>query len=187
MFTMEGKVAKLVGKKGNGSLQFDTPSGITIHPTGLVVVADSGNHRIQVLQPDLSLSHMFGSFGSGKEQLINPRDVACDNSGTLYVADFGNHRIQLFSTNGRFVSSFGSMGDKPGQLLFPAGICWNSNTVYVTDKNNHVSVFDTSGQFLKCLENGKETLDHPSYGMAVDSSTGQIYVCERRYNRILVY
>ena len=79
-----------------------------------------GNHRIQVLNPDLTFSHSFGMKGSANGQFNNPRDIAIDSQGLVYVADLGNHRIQKFTPNGKFVAQFGSYG--PGQLNRPYGI-----------------------------------------------------------------
>ena len=112
MFTMEGEFVRLVGEKGHGPLQFNCPAGIAIHPSGLVCIVDKCNDRIQVLNPNLSLSHMFGSHGSGPGQFIQPHDVACDSSGIVYVTDYDNHRVQLFSVDGQFISSFGSKGSQ---------------------------------------------------------------------------
>ena len=58
-----GKHLRTVGTRGSRPLQFWCPVGITVHPhTGKVYVADYGNHRIQVLNFDLSY---FSSFGRG--------------------------------------------------------------------------------------------------------------------------
>ena len=60
---MDGDHIASVGKKGSGPLQFNYPEGIAISPiTGLVYIADWNNHRIQVLNPDLTFSHSFGSI-----------------------------------------------------------------------------------------------------------------------------
>ena len=191
MFTMEGEFVRSVGKYGNGPLQFTYLESIAVHPSGLVFVADDRNHRIQVLHPDLSLSHMFGSKGSRPGQFIRPDGVACDSSGIVYVTDYDNHRVQLFSADGQFISSFGCEGSQPGQLYHPHGICIDStDTVYVTDHNHRVSAFSTDGQFLKCFGkkgNGiKGELLFPK-GMAVDNTTGNIYVCDCANNRVVVY
>ena len=76
MFTLEGKFVKSVGQEGDESLQFNYPSGIAVHPSGRVFVADSLNHCIQVLNSDLTYSHMFGSKGSAPGQFRRSRDVA---------------------------------------------------------------------------------------------------------------
>ena len=70
-FTSTGKHLKTVGGEtefgtwGSGPLEFSSPGGIAVHPvTGKVYVADSGNHRIQVLNSDLTYSSSFGSRGT---------------------------------------------------------------------------------------------------------------------------
>ena len=49
-------------------------AGIAVHPSGLVfmIIAGGTNHRIQVLHPDLSFSHMFGC---GPGQFNIPDDM----------------------------------------------------------------------------------------------------------------
>ena len=183
MFTMEGEFVRSAGEEGNGPLQFHLPSGIAVGSSGLVFVLDSGNHRVQVLHPDLSLSHVFSSYGSKPGQLISPRDIACGSSDKVYVTDFGNHRVQIFSTDGQFISTC-SKDDQPeqDQLFHPTGICVDSTgTVYVTDYNNTVSGFNSSGEFLSCLETNNPR------GVGMNSTTGNMYVCDFANNRIIVY
>ena len=185
VFTMEGRFLSFVGEEGTGPLQFSFPSGIAVHPSGLVFVVDDQNHRIQVLHPDLSFSHMFGSRGSGPGQFDLPNDVACDSSGIVYVTDYNNHRVQSFSADGKFISTF----NNEKLLYHPRGICIDStDTVYVTDHNG-VSAFSTKRRFLKHFakqrrEPGK--LSHP-VGIAVDNTTGNLYVCDQNRHQVVVY
>ena len=105
MFTLEGKFIKSVGQEENGQLQFSSPQGITVHPSSRqVFIADTDNHRIQVLNNDLTYSHEFGrkSSTSGyRHRLKNnefdtPVDVACDSHGNVYVVDALNNRVQVY-------------------------------------------------------------------------------------------
>ena len=83
-FTSAGKFITAVGSKGNKPLEFNDPFGITIHPlNNKVYVADSLNHRIQILNPDLTFSSNFGSNGSGNGQFQSTWDVACDSTGNV--------------------------------------------------------------------------------------------------------
>ena len=183
LFTMEGMFVKSVGHKGQGPLEFNYPSGIAVDPSGRVFVAESPNHCIQVLNTDLSYSHTFGTEGSAPGQFSNARGVAIKRSGVVYVTDHNNHRVQLFSADGQFVSSFGSKGSQLGQLSFPTGICVDStNTVYVTDDNHRVSVYTSNGQFIKCLSG----VNDPT-GVAVDNTTGDLYVCDYANDCVVVY
>ena len=179
-----GECLKSVGGKGEGKLQFNTPTSIAVHPTGMVIIADSKNYRIQVLFPDLSFSHMFGSQGNEPGQFNGSTYVTCGiNNGTVYVVD--NHRIQLFSIEGEFIATFGS------QLAFldcPRGICVDStNRVYVTDGNNRVSVFiQDDPQHIKSFRGtGMKDDFHSTTGIAVNS-TGNLYVCDYGNNNVVV-
>ena len=108
-FTMDGKCISCVGTKGNGPLKFEYPQGIAVNrTTGQVLVTEYGNDRVQVLNSNLTFSHMFGSEGSGQGQINFPIDVAVDNKGLVYVADCVNHCIQTFTIEGHFVLLFGT-------------------------------------------------------------------------------
>ena len=189
------RFVKSVGEKGESELEFDHPSGIAVHPSGRVFVAEINNHRIQVLNNYpakflYSQAHKFGSQGSAQGQLTFPHGVAINSSGVVYVTDNGNYRVQLFSADGQFISSFGSEGSQPGQLYHPLGICVDStNTVYVTDRNHRVSVYTSSGQFIKCFGtqgSGEGELNNPQ-GLAIDNTTGPLYVCDTFNHRVVVY
>ncbi len=77
------------------------------------------NHRVTVLNSDLSFFSSFGKYGSGSGQLDNPYDVACDSTGKVYVADCKHHCIQVFTAEGKFLKRFGKRGDGKGELDYP--------------------------------------------------------------------
>ena len=80
------------------------------------MIGDWNNHRIQVLNLDLTFSHSFGSVGSANGEFHNPHNIAIDSEGLVYVVDTNNNCIQKFSPDGKFLDQFcwGSSG--PGQL-----------------------------------------------------------------------
>ena len=91
---MDGNCIASVGEWGSGPLQFRCPYGIAISPiTGQVYIVDRYNHRIQVLNPDLTFSHSFGSGGSANGQFKSPCDIAVDSQGLVYVADTSNSEV----------------------------------------------------------------------------------------------
>ena len=187
--TTDGDCLKSVGSRssGSGQLEFDFAFGITVHPTtGQIFVAEYGNNRIQVLNDDLTFSHMITLHGD--KQLDRPRDVALDNDGYLYIADRGNHCITKVTTTGEYITRIGSEGRAPGQLLTPSSVAINNNILYITDRGNHrVSVFDTKGHYLHSFDgttSGKE-FNNPQ-GIATDK-LGNLYVCDSMNNRIVVY
>ena len=61
--------------------------------------------------------------------------------------------------------------------------------MYVTDNNHRVSVYTSSGQFIKCFGtkgSGERELIYPE-GVAVDNTTGALYVCDHYNDRVVVY
>ena len=189
--SIDGEYITSVGKEGSGPLEFDHPFGIAISSTtGQIYIADCCNYRIQVLNPDLTLSHKFGIKGSAEGQLSYPRDVAIDHRGLVYVTDTDNHRIQKFTPEGQFLSQFGTKGSGPGQLKHPSGIVVdNDNLLYITDWfNHHISIFTTDGQFVRSFgEKGSsdDQFDNP-HGITIDSE-GYLYICDYCNNRLVVY
>ena len=187
-FTSDGNSITAVNREGNNQLEFNSPIGIVIHPlTRKVYVADSQNHRIQILNPDLTFS---SSFGSDNGQFQYPWDVTFDSTGNLYVADSENHCIQVFTAEGKFIRKFGKKGQGNGELNFPSSISIDSdNVVYVTEQFNHrVSVFTSEGKFLtsfgtKGSKPGQFSLPR---GISVNKN-GVVYVADYSNNRIQLF
>ena len=134
-FTTTGEFLTAVGTKGRGPLQFNDPSGVTFNATNnKVYVVEYSNHRVQVLNSDLTFSSTFGKEGSSKGQFKYPRSIACDNTGNVYVTDSLNHRIQVFTAGGKFLRMFGRYGEGRGELNSPVGITLDTNDiVYVSE------------------------------------------------------
>lgn len=188
--TFQGEVLKCIGRSGLGDLEFSTPCGITITDDGKVYVVESGNHRVQVLNPDLSFSHKFGGHGAGPGQFTRPRDIAFDAKGNSYVTDAGNHRIQKFSPTGQFLCQIGRAGSGPGQLSRPHGIAVDfNNLVHVAEVANHrVSTFTADGVFIRSFgEEGNGSGQFKGAGGMTISSDGHLYVCDFYNKRVAVY
>ncbi|MCX8109408.1 MAG: 6-bladed beta-propeller, partial [Verrucomicrobiae bacterium] len=146
------------GSFGTGDGQFRNPYGLAIDPgRNRVVVADSDNHRVVILNVNpvtgaLSFNMSFGTFGSGAGQFNKPFAVAVSpTTGRIIVADTLNHRIQIFESTGVFRSMFGSFGAGAGFLNQPKGLCVDGTTgrILVADtENNRVQCFTGTGTFL---------------------------------------
>ena len=192
--SMDGDCIASVGGKGSGPLQFNFPDGIAISPiTGQVYIADRYNHRIQVLNPDLTFSHSFGSKGSANGQFEDPHDIAIDSQGLVYVTDNSNHHIQKFSPDGKFVDQFGSRGSGPGQLKSPRGITIDTagtGLVYVSEYgNNHrVSVFTSDGVFVSSFGSKGSNIDQFNIPLGLTfNKDGLLCVCDFSNSRLVVY
>ena len=191
--SMDGDCVASVGGSGSGRLQFNGPDGIAISPiTEQVYIADWGNHRIQVLNPDLTFSHSFGKKGSANGQFKFPSDIAIDSQGLVYVTDYGNDRIQKFTPNGKFAAQFGSEGSGPGQIKCPRGITIDTaatGLVYVSEYgNDRVSVFTSDSVFVNSfgrLGSNSDQFNSPK-GLRFDKK-GFLYVCDYHNDRLVIY
>ena len=190
-FSSSGSPIRTVGTRGNGPLQFHFPVGIAVHPLNhKVYVAESDNHRIQVLNSGLTHSSYFGRFGSSNGKLNCPNDISMDRDGNVYVTDTDNHRIQVFTAEGVYLRQFGKKGKKEDALNLPVGIAIDSdNVVYIGEwGNKRVSLFSADGEFIKSFGrqgSGPAQFDSP-YGLAVDKK-GTLYVCDTDNNRIQIF
>ncbi|HTC21366.1 MAG TPA: NHL repeat-containing protein, partial [bacterium] len=80
----------------NGSFNF--PYGLAVDSNGNVFVGDTGNSRIQILDPTGAYITQFGKTGTtGTGKLNGPQGVAVDNLGGVYVSDSANNRVVVYS------------------------------------------------------------------------------------------
>ena len=70
---------------------------------GVVWVADWGNNRIQVREPDGRWRVAGGTVGGGDRargtgagEFADPSGIAVDGNGAVWVAEYGNNRIQRY-------------------------------------------------------------------------------------------
>ena len=187
-FNSNGKLITAVGKRGSSGLEFKEPVGAAIHPhSKRLYVADQFNHRIQILNPDLTFYNTFDN----NRQFNYPTDVAFDSIGNVYVADLCNDCIQIFTAEGEFLNKFGKKGKSIGELAGPSRVyVSNENVVYVAERDNHrVSMFTREGKFLRSF--GTKGSSRPGQfceprGVVVDKN-GMIYVCDRINNCLQLF
>ena len=112
------------------------------------MVADGGNHRIQVLRySDGQHLRTIGEEGAGNGQLKRPLGVALytlDGAGHLVVVEHYNHRVQVLNYgDGSHVRTIGSEGSGIGQLTHPSGV--------VIDGDGRMIVADTGNNRVQVL------------------------------------
>ena len=159
VFDRNGTFKFAFGSEGSGEGQFLSPRGIDVTKSShisrsKIVVADTGNHRIQVFHVNGTFDFTFGSEGSGNGNFSSPEGVATYRTGSgIAVADTGNHRIQVFDRNGTFDFAFGSEGSGEGQFLSPGGVgMGHGEYLFVADTGNHrVQQFFPNGMFYRVV------------------------------------
>ena len=97
VFHANGAHFRTIGGPGTDPGQFDSPIGVDVDGDGNIVVADHGNHRVQVLSSDGRHLRTWGGPDSGSAvgHFSSPLGVAVDVDGCIIVADQSNNRLQL--------------------------------------------------------------------------------------------
>ena len=201
-----GAVITLAGRSkaghndATGALaQFDNPFGVAVDSSGNVYVADSDNHRIRKITPEIEVSTFAGSSTAGDRDATgalagfrNPAGVAVDSSGNVYVADKGNHLIRRITSTRAVTTIAGTAGesgsaDGPGvttaRFNEPTGLTIDSSgNIYVVDQGgNRIRKLTKSGSgdsatyTVSTLASNR--LSSPT-GVAIDSSGETYYVTD---------
>ncbi|MSP92825.1 MAG: hypothetical protein EXR79_13645 [Myxococcales bacterium] len=161
----DGKVTTQTGMAGcgfaNGKLgeaKFLYPKGIAWNNSGLIAVADTGNHAIRLVQLGTGLVTTLagvggkeGGFadGSGINAKFNqPSALAFDTTGALFVADTSNHLIRKVTPDGTVTTIGGdgiagfkdSLDPSTAQFHYPTGIAatvgYSGTILYIADSYN---------------------------------------------------
>ena len=148
------------GASGDGgsatAAQLRNPAGITPHPDGGFLIADTGNHTVRIVD---STGRIFLIAGSGERQygedgvpanltnLYAPEGVAAGPDGTIFIGDTRASRVRWVDTGGTIHVLGGTYypnwnGDGPGtmrQISPPRGVAVAPNgDVYIADSFNHL-------------------------------------------------
>ncbi|KAL0869875.1 hypothetical protein ABMA27_006078 [Loxostege sticticalis] len=167
VFSKEGEFLRTIGQKGSRVGMFRSPEGIaTDNASQLLYVVDTGNDRVQVLQPDGKYVDVLGV--ATKQQPVNTtsvwatREVTCTElnaptsvavtSDRVVILDSGNKRIKIYNKENRSkIVEFGAMGQRKGQFRQPEVLTVDPlGFILVGDSGNcRVQVFKQNGQLVR--------------------------------------
>ena len=136
--------------------KLNSPAAIFVDSTGLIYVADTGNHCVRRISATGGISTIAGIpetkgfFGDGSTatlaQLNAPAGVFVE-SGVIFIADTGNHRIRRINNSNIITTiagdgTFGFFGDDStatkAKLYSPASVFVGPNRdLYIADTGNH--------------------------------------------------
>jgi sugar lactone lactonase YvrE len=87
-------------------LAFNAPYDIDVDSSGNIYVLDTGNDRIQKLNPDGRFLKSIGRAGQGPGDLQRAYSLDIDPSDLIFVSDSGNMRLQVFNSDGKPLRQF---------------------------------------------------------------------------------
>jgi hypothetical protein len=137
-FDKDGKFLQQWGSTGTENGQFTGVKSLAVDANGNVYVADAGNKRIQIFNPDGAYKAQFGNIGT-------PLTMCMTSGATqyLYIAHSGDPdgmedaAIYKVALDGRVVGKFGSAGKLPKQFGLANSIdCRNENELLVGEMTN---------------------------------------------------
>ena len=125
------------------------------------------------------------SSGKGNEQLNYPLGVTVDDkTGIIYIADQYNNCVKVFDKTGKYLFKIGNNEDK-GKML---GVAICGDRVLISHFDNCILNYQLNGKFISRIgRKGKGELefDYP-FGLTINESNGDIYICDRKNNRIQI-
>jgi sugar lactone lactonase YvrE len=135
-------------QEGGMSEPLKQPEAVTWTPDGVLVIADTWNHRVLFYRPE---SQAVRPLPEPPDGWYGPRAVAVASDGTVAVADTGHKRIVLISGGEEpKIETIGREGSGPGELVEPVGLTWlDRRRLLVCDTGNRrLQVLDRRGQAL---------------------------------------
>jgi len=187
-YARDGSYLGVFAPAGSDPGQVDAPRGVLVSPDGSVLVADSGNGRIQVFT---AAGDYVRAIGVGV--LNGPSGMAFSDVGTgvLFVADTGNSRVARFDwPTGAALTHIGSLGSGPYQFNAPRGVTLaGTNHLWVADTgNDRVQKYNVGGVPTWLSLSGREGgpvgshLNNPS---AILAQGTDVLVADTTNNRLL--
>lgn len=109
------------GKPGQGRRQFRYPFLVDLSADGYLLVVESINTRVQMLNPDGKFVRFIGAWGVNAGQLFRPKGVAIDGN-RVFVTDSYLGSVQVFDLNGTFLGPLTDTAGTPMKFTTPTGI-----------------------------------------------------------------
>ena len=168
----------------SGTGTFANPFDVKVDGNLNLYVTDLGTNEVYKDSPGDAILATSSGVPSG---LSNPFQTGMGSNGSLYVADYLNARVVVLNSSLVYTGSFNGTSAGATPFTFPNGVVVDSQgNVIVSDDDNTVQKFTTSGAFLgKITSSTSVPFNRPFY-MATDSNN-KLYVANLDANQVLVF
>ncbi|XP_033121512.1 tripartite motif-containing protein 3-like [Anneissia japonica] len=113
----DGTLMSKLGSEGNKEGHLQKPTDVTLTKENYVVVADYGNHRIQMFDANGNWMRIIADCGKKNGQILSPCGLTMDMNENIIISS--NNKLQLFDKNGVFIKRIDHEDDG---LKFPYGV-----------------------------------------------------------------
>lgn len=140
VFSSSGELLMVYGSKGSHENQLSSPSGVDFLNEEDVVVVDSGNNRVCIVNTTKStmgsLVKTFGCRGEGNGQFKYPKAVHVDDDCNIIVTDTGNNNVQVFTKDGEYQHKICF----PRRDFSPKGAVRHNGMFYIANERQGIDV-----------------------------------------------
>jgi NHL repeat len=188
VFSNDGsKLLATLGEKnvpGTDGRHFAKPQDVAFLPDGRILIADGlDNHRVMILDRDMTYLGEFGSKGDGPGQFNGVHAIAVGPENRIFALDRSGRRVNVFKTTPDparvdFVAAW------PG-LSLPLDLIVNDDSLWVTDLGPLRFIkMDFTGRHLYTWLVPKDLPDGylEAHTISVDAA-GNLYAGDNQYGR----
>lgn len=187
--------APVIRRAGTRPGELMQPRGVAFHAQrGRLVIADTGNHRIQVF--DARSLQFMAAWTGERGPLRQPWSLACDPEGSVYVVEHGARRIQKFDASGVIIGAFWRTLSAEVFLSEPTevavGMAGGAIEIFILDtRARKIVVVDADGRPRRAFSLRVEPIDGEEsdlpapMGLAV--AVDAVYVGDNGQRRVFTY
>eukprot|EP00731_Ephydatia_muelleri_P000400 Em0001g400a len=173
--TTGGQFMQKHGQRGSGQGQFSHPTFVIVDQRDRVIVSDSGNNRVVILDQAGTWLLTINGGVTGSNAFLIPRGLALDPQGNIHVAASRSSNITVFTPEGTYVRSYGDANK-------PAGIVIDEEGYILVNEYAGLSIFGPKGNKIHTV--GK--LINPE-GVILDPKSGSLFVANSGADTVLKY
>jgi len=134
---------------------------------------------------DYSFVKEWGSKGQDDGEFNTPQGIANTNSGDVIVGDTLNSRVQKFTADGVFITKWRPVVAEPWEFL-PLRVAVDGCNINVLNRHGNPNLINKLDQNLSPISQwgsqdprlGDPPYLNSAFGMAIDASSGAVYVVD---------
>ena len=157
--SIDGESFRSFGSYGADRKEFVLPADVALGSNKdhhqLILVADTYNHRVQVLNHIGLYITRFGSEGTSRTNFKVPQGITTNSEGLVFVCDTGNRRIQVFNNEWKFLHIFNELTLSRLPITKPFRVtCTEDNFILIADYSG-VVIANSRGDLVTVVPDHK--------------------------------